>query len=188
MTAKTDSLLRLIRDAGTLDVMREFLKKRNIPSTAGSWDLMISDRIEPALEAGQLTEKVLLELLRDLEEHGRQHTFVYRPKSGIRLPDDSALRRWLGDIGSPDLVGNPRLAEKPAKPVISDVRREDGVLVIKVVETREFRDRLKEEVRGNQVVVTYNVEMVRAVNIVRFHANGLLVSRFVNDVNVARLS
>jgi hypothetical protein len=175
------TLFKLIEDAGTLPTIGALLKSRGLPHSASSWDSMVKDRIRPALENGDITEGDLYGFLREAEEFGRQRVFLYR-REERGLPDDRALRRWLGNRDSESVLREPLIVDQPAKLTIADARREqlDGkeTLVIKTVETRTHRRLVSERAVGeSRYVVEYELERVRAVNVARFHSDGLLEIR-----------
>lgn len=173
-----DTLLSLIRDAATLEAMQGFLRARDVPFSATSWPSMLKDRVIPALEEGHITERQLYDFLCQIEDHGKQHVFLYRAKPSARPPDLPALKRWLRSRGAEDVLTNPRISDKPAEPTITSVVWDSEGLTIKVVETREHRVRVGEHTTGTTLVVTYNLETVRAVNIAKLHSrSGLLELR-----------
>jgi hypothetical protein len=86
------NLFPLIQNAGTLEHARRFLKSRDLPFSAGSWKEMLETRLERYLEDGKLTEADIASLLGTIEEHGRQHIFLYKAKHVDHLFPRSKLR------------------------------------------------------------------------------------------------
>lgn len=177
VVSSEDTLLHLIRNASTIRQVQSFLKARGLPSSAASWDALIDERIKPALREG-LTEQDLLDLLSEAEEFGHQHIFLYqrRGRRTLTLPNENAITRWLKDTPDEELLDGPRLLEYPEVPTLSDVRLDDdGVLSLKVVETRTIVEMVSEHEQANgNFLREYSRTPIRAVNIVRLHSNGLL--------------
>lgn len=79
------------------------------------------------------------------------------------------------------MLTSPRILEHPARPTISEVRREaaeGGTVCIKFVETRVITTLLGEEERANnRFVRIYERERVRAVNVARLTVGGAVEVR-----------
>lgn len=180
-------LFQLVEQAGTLEAVRDLLRAKQRPFSAGSWEFMFKERVRPALEAGALSEDDLLALLRDSEEYGRQHVFLFKRTTGTGLPDNGAIRRWLKRSGAEDVIERPLLVDKPGQATIAEVRRERGKggdnLVVKIVETRTYKTRVSEVEQGSRTIVTYERETVRAINVVRLHSDGMLEVRVYSHRN-----
>ena len=68
----------LLRSATSLAVVTDFLKSKNISSSAGSWDEMKEKRLLPALQQQKITVADLKRLLSEAEEFGHNHIFLYQ--------------------------------------------------------------------------------------------------------------
>jgi hypothetical protein len=93
-----------------------------------------------------------------------------------------ALRRWLREIDDEAVLTSPRILDLPAKPTITEVRRDQGeridALVIKIVETRIQMTLVEErEQAHDRFIRVYQREKTRAVNVVRLRGDGLLEVR-----------
>lgn len=175
-----ETLLRLIREASTIRQVQSFLQERGFPYSASSWEILIDNRVRPALQGG-LTEDELFALLSEAEEFGQQHVFLYRRKrgKGRGIPDSDVVAKWLRNTPDEDLLVRPRLLEHPDVPTLAEIRREgDNALCLKVIETRMLVHFVgeREEPNGN-FVREYRREPVRAVNVARLTADGLLEIR-----------
>lgn len=183
MSRVSDSkLLHLLKAAATLEIVRKFLKQRGLPSTASSWDQMIDDRLSPRLESGELTVPELVSLLRDCEEHGRQHVFLYRPANGYKpaCVVERTLKTALTRMDLLSLLDSPRYLDLPSTPQLVDVRRESlprKAVVVKGVERRTYLEYAGQKASNGQLTKTYNELEERAVNVARVRSDGLIEIR-----------
>lgn len=183
---------KLLQENASLSQVRDFLKARNLNSSAGSWDVMIDVRLKPALEDRSLTPDDLLELIRLTEEHGAQHAFLYRcgRDKATSLMETDRVQQLLRSLDLEGLLQKPRLVDQPHTPTIVEVRWQgdegERAFIIKIVEQRIYREFLKEEAEGNFVVRRYRVEKVRAVNLFKLHADGLLELRIQSHRNTSQ--
>jgi hypothetical protein len=177
----TKLLLRLIRDQGTLEQVSAFLRARGLEHSGGNWNDMIENRLRTSLDAGKLTLDDFVGLLAEVEEHGRQHVFLYelgRGKSVDELFDESVLRKRLRQTPRFPELGQPSFIESPEQPTVVDVRYEmrgkTACLIIKLVEPRtQPYNRRETEARG-RLTVTYDLRRYRAVNVVRIWETGFV--------------
>jgi hypothetical protein len=181
-------LLNLLKGAATLEIVREFLKQRGLTSTASSWDQMIEDRLVPHLEERTLAVEDLVSLLRDSEEHGRQHVFLYRITEGYEAPslNERRLRAALEALDLVNLLDGPRFLELPTTPQIVDVRAEErprSGVVIKVVERREFLEFVGQNASDGELTKRYRTVEERAVNVARVGRDGLVEVRIFRRRN-----
>lgn len=196
MDKSARAVFDLIAKATSLEVLRSFLKSKNLPSSAGSWDLMLEKRIEPAYDVGAITYDDLLGVLRDVEEHGRQHVFLYtiKPERARALASSGRVARIAAEQSISGVLGAPLALDLPAKPTIVDIRNErfrirDEVVettVIKQVETRETVEFLGKKPTSTGFVKEYGVEKTRAVNVARLFNSGLLELRIAARDNTTR--
>ncbi|MBX3653170.1 MAG: hypothetical protein KF686_03225 [Ramlibacter sp.] len=178
MTKKIDVSLiyKLISQGTSLAVVSDFLKARNLPHSGGSWDSLFEKRIEPALRDGSLTVAELIELLRSVEEYGKQHVFLYRLRRDVaaELMDPKRIARVLALLEVSDLLDAPRVFEMPRTPTFADVRwqHNDSELVIKEVLTRESIEFSGETEHGDTIQRTYKRIRERVVNVGVIRKNG----------------
>jgi len=181
-------LLNLLKGAATLAIVRQFLKQRGLASTAGSWDEMISDRLAPPLDDGALAVNDVVALLRECEEHGRQHVFLYRLSPGYKPPcsDPARLKAALKALNLLGLLDAPRFLEMPATPQIVDVRMETepkAAVIVKAVERREYQEFVGQTSSDGTLTKTYKTLEERAVNVARVRRDGLVEVRIFRQRN-----
>jgi hypothetical protein len=147
------NLFPFIQSAGTLEQARLFLKSRNLPFSAGSWKQMVETRLQRNLDDGKLSEADIASFLGTVEEHGRQHVFLYKSAHVDHLFSMASLRRLLAKSSQLPSLNEPRVAELPELPVISEIREDrrgkERAIVAKVVETRYRRINRREEEKHN---------------------------------------
>lgn len=182
-------LLAALESAATLGIVRSFLKAKRLPSSAGSWDVMRSDRLVPALRDSTVRPDELLRLISECEEHGRQHVFLYDlgRKAAARACDPVRVQDELRRKGLVALLQAPRLVEIPAQPEIVDVRCEtvhgEASLVVKAVEVRTHWEPREPVVESETMTRKWDLVRERAVNLVRVRASGLLEARIYRQRN-----
>lgn len=178
MAKKIDVRLvyRLISQVTSLSVVSDFLRARGLPHSGGSWDALFEKRIEPALQNGRLTVAELVELLRSVEEYGKQHVFLYRLKRDVaaELMDPKRVARVLAQLEVSDLLDAPRVFDMPKAPAFVDVRwqNNDSELVIKEVLTRESIEFTGEVDDGDTIQRTFKRIRERVVNVGVIRKNG----------------
>ncbi|BCH55072.1 hypothetical protein ACQZ61_07455 [Agrobacterium vitis] len=171
-------LFSLISQQGTLEQVSNFLKERDLPHSANSWQVMINSRLRPPSSDGRLTLPDLIDLLRQTEEHGGQHIFFYKLVAGRSIKNlfDGNLPNLLMGASFPSL-GTTSLVEMPDNPTIVEIRQEaekSRAVCFKIVEKRTILEKVSNESANNgQIVVTYNQVPYRAVNMMRIQENGL---------------
>ncbi len=181
--------MTLLERATTLGVLSEYLKAKQLPHSAGSWEEMREKRVLPAISKQKLTFKDLFALLAEGEEFGRNHTFLYQAKQGEikKLFDMARIRSIAKRLGHERALENPVLVDLPPQPTIVEIRGEHSsdreCRVIKVVERREERRFDSEKIQGNRVLREWVIDEVRAVNLARLHASGLLEIRIQSRAN-----
>jgi hypothetical protein len=190
-TKDLDGILRLLRENANMGEIALELRKRNLPFSASGWDELFSKRIVPAVKKGTLARPELIEWLRDAEEYGRQHVFLYECSkvAAAQVVNENVVKRELDRLGRPDLLTNPRIMETPAEPTIVDVRFEQGLygraLVVKVVETRVHEKLVdeREATEGKRIIREYEIVSTRAVNVARVHEDGFAELRVYSHRN-----
>ena len=71
-------LYKLLQSNSNIAHLQDFLKSKELPHSGGSWVNMFANRIDPALGSGKIALEDLFNLLRESEEHGSQHVFLYK--------------------------------------------------------------------------------------------------------------
>lgn len=181
-------LMELIERATSLSVVRDFLKARNLPHSAGSWEDLRTKRIFPAYDEGKVTLADLHGLLRRTEGFGRQHVFLFKcpPERAAVMIAEKRIRQVLQENPIATLGGDPLVVDLPEQPTIVDVQfvAIDGVQTVsfKEVEKRTSR-KLTSEVNDRAAMTltkVYTYEHQRAINVVRLWENGLLEVRIAS--------
>jgi hypothetical protein len=140
---------------------------------------MREKRLEPALANGELSRLDLLNILREVEEFGHQHVFLYQcsRSKASELVNENYVRKALTAIDRIDLLDEPPILGSPASLQLSDVRIEqvgaERALVMKMVEGRSYRRFLGEERSGRYITRRYEEYDQRAINLIRVHSTGL---------------
>eukprot|EP01114_Cavostelium_apophysatum_P005557 TRINITY_DN16746_c0_g1_i1.p1 TRINITY_DN16746_c0_g1~~TRINITY_DN16746_c0_g1_i1.p1 ORF type:complete len:284 (-),score=-3.35 TRINITY_DN16746_c0_g1_i1:44-895(-) len=188
---RTEELLDLLEVATKLEVVREFLRTKDVPHSAGSWKLM-REKLNAYLSDGSITIGELVQLLTLAEECGDQHIFLYfcSKATAAELLDRGRVNPILQRKGLTHLLTTPEIRSLPEQPTIVDVRwATDGVdqsLTIKEVESHTRRKLLKNTVFKNHYYRIYTNEQVRAVNVAKLHRNGLLEIRVQSRDNTTK--
>lgn len=186
-----ETLLALVQEYGTVREMADFLRARGLAG-GSTWPQLVQERILPALSDGTLTEEALIVFLRDAEEYGRQHIFLYQWKGeGNVIPSPKAVGRWLDERGATDVVDSSTIVNMPKHPTIAEVRRErasgSDILTIKIIETRAYDTFIgQKEIAGDRYSREYQRAEARAVNVVRFHSHGLVEFRIQSHKGASR--
>ena len=121
--------------------------------------------------------------MREVEEYGRQHVFLYKTSKtqSLQLTNASYIRGQLAELGREDLMDKPPVLDRPDELTLADVRIEPVVggnrVVVKTIERRSYRRFIDEEQHGNRITRTYEVIEDRAVNVARLHPDGMLEMR-----------
>lgn len=192
---KAETVFELIRNACTLQVAKAFLKEKNLSHSAGTWLELFDKRILPALDVGTLTISHLNELLREVEEHGRQHIFLFKcaPDRAALMLSHQRMKAITREMQLEAVALAPLALHLPPQPQIVDLRQEscahDGnlssTMVIKQVETRtifEFAGQALDAATGG-VTKKYVPIKYRAVNLARLHPDGTLEVRLASHKN-----
>lgn len=192
-----ETLFGLLKTATSQTVVKDFLRTKGIPISAQNWDDLYEKRIEPALAEKKISVKDLRELLQQVEEFGKQHTFLFKcsPDRAKGLLNPTRIAAIAQAEGLAGLFTNPLDLDLPEQPTIVDIRlhRPDpqklpASLTIKVVESREIRRLFSEErdAESGQFVKRYATTKKRAVNIVHLDHTGLLEFRIASQDNQAK--
>jgi hypothetical protein len=181
--AERTRLFSLIERNTSLSIYSQFLKSKDVPHSAGRWEDAFEKRTIPAMREGKITRNDLISLLREIEEYGRQHVFLYKTSKtrALELTNANYIRQQLKRIDREDLMDQPPVLDQPNQLTLADVRVEPihggNRVVVKAVETRRYRKFISEERDGNRITRTYEEMEERAINVVRLLPNGLLELR-----------
>jgi len=174
--------------------VRDFLKAHGVRTSAANWDDLFTRRIQPALEEKTLAVTQLRSLLQEVEECGKQHTFLFAcpPAAAQAILSLRRIQALADQQGLGCLLETPLDLELPETPTLVDIRpikRNDADdldgLVIKQVETRETKVFVGEhyDTTAGTFVRTYSMSKKRAVNVAHLHSNGLLELRVASQDN-----
>jgi hypothetical protein len=180
---KINQLIDLLEDSSNLAEAGLVLKAHGIPFT-GTWD-KVRERILPAVKDGKLPISALVALLRNSEEYGGQHVFVYDTTkvNASALVNDDTLKSKLTSLGREDLLKEPDLLSKAGSRALADARIETSstgrTLVLKAVEARAFYklETQYPEDGGRYQIKRYKRHEVRAVDVLRVHSDGFAEMR-----------
>jgi hypothetical protein len=193
---KVEQLIALLEKTCSLAEVSFVLKAHGVHFSGGSWKQMRDQRIDPALKSGDLPVSALLKLLRDSEEFGNQHVFLYQTSkvNAANLVNSEDLANRLKTIGRTDLLKEPNLLAKPKTRGWADARIENGpngpTLILKAVEAKAYY-KLKEaydENDGEYRVKRYCRVVLRAVDVLRVHSDGFTELRLQSQECVSDYS
>nr|WP_319514379.1 hypothetical protein [uncultured Cohaesibacter sp.] len=177
-TVDVEFVLNRLRTQGTLEQASSFLRLKQLAHSASSWDEMADKRIKPNIASGKISTSDLFSLLAEVEEHGRQHIFLFQlanNKSVSCLFNAPDLAKRIASANLPNL-GVPSIVDDPKGPTIVEIRHDTKGkiqnLIVKIVEERFYSDNRRENSVNGQMVVTYDLHPYRAVHIIRIQENG----------------
>jgi hypothetical protein len=112
-TGERDLVFKLLQENSTLGQVVQYLKRKGLRYSAGSWDELFGKRVSKALEEQELTREDLIELIRLSEEYGTQHVFLYvtSPRRAAQLFDKASVESSLEKMGLSSLIGRPRILD-----------------------------------------------------------------------------
>lgn len=176
-----DDVFSLIPSQATLEQARDFLRRRNLEYSAGSWSDMISRRLQPKYEEKKISKAELVNFLCDAEEFGNQHVLLYQaPLVSIQdWLNESNLRSRLASDHIFPALNERNVIDLPSANVIAEVRKDQSIfgecLVVKQIERRYVRmlETTEEWAEGEYLHSRVKTEPYRAANIVRVHPNGI---------------
>jgi len=184
-------ITKLLRQTSSLSIVSEFLKVKGLPHSAPSWDVMENNRLIPAIKSKKITIQDLTVLLRNVEEYGHQHVFLYRyTKPDIdTLIGRERVNSIMSECGLTHLLATPKVLDQPQSPEISDIRWEcvssekTQQFIIKIIETRETSELLSEASKGDILTKKWRIKKERAVNLFKLRADGVLELRITSQSN-----
>ena len=166
-------LFGLLKNATSQAVVKEFLRTKGIPVSAQNWDDLYEKRIEPALKDKKLALKDLRDLLQQVEEFGKQHSFLFQctEERAIGLLSPTRIASIAAAEGLSGLFTHPLDLEMPDEATIVDINR------LSAVET---------DPATGELIRRYATTKKRAVNIVHLDHTGLLEFRIASQDNQAK--
>lgn len=189
-TTTATKVIEILREVTSLEVVSNYLKAKGLKHSASSWDTLLNKRILPAIRSKALSIDDLINLLRDSEECGRQHIFLYQcSRSNAKsLINKNRVEVVAEELGLSDLLISSKILNKPDEESFTDLRIETdfedkAFLIIKSVGTHVSRKRISEFVKGNILTLKYELKKERAVNLVRLSSGGLLEIRIGSHSN-----
>ena len=193
--AKAQEVFQLLQQVTSIQIVSDFLKKKGLNHSAQSWDKLFNVRLLPYLESREITVDDLVALLRDAEEYGRQHVFLYSCKElkADELMSRNRVESILKKLGIEELLESPRIIDQPSTPTITDIRweseRNNKAFVIKIVEQRVYHKLLEETALADDIFIKkYQKVKERAVNLFKLHCDGLLEIRLASHTNSSNYS
>lgn len=188
----------LLKNGTTQQVIKSFLKERDLAVSAANSDELFDKRILPALIDGTISLGDFRDLLKSVEECGRQHVFVFRcaPARAAQLISRARVESIADGMGLKNLISQPLDLDLPPVPTLVEIRIEEDAqgnpiaLVLKQVESRDVHKLIgmEEGAAENRMHKVYAVEKKRAVNIARLCANGEMELRIASQDNTTRYS
>jgi len=182
-------VFKLLKETTSIQVISTFLKSKNLHFSASSWDQLIESRLIPSLQSADISIEELTLLLKDVEEHGRQHVFMYvcKNESLSKYFSEKYWSELMEDKGLKEVHEKPALLDQPSSPTIVDLRIDEinstKYLTVKVVESRVFIRALDEAVNGNIITKTFERVHERAVTLFRLGQHGHLEIRIQSHSN-----
>jgi hypothetical protein len=106
-------------------LLRRYRESDKVKVTSETKESLVMENLRAALESNAIPMHDAFDLIRDSEENGAQHIWLFRPKPGLAKlfdADDVANRLW-GSKWREAVAKFPSLELKPDSYVISDFRR-----------------------------------------------------------------
>lgn len=168
--------LRLLKANSSIYAVSAYLKRREMTYSANSWT-EIKGRIENAIKYQNFDRTDLINLLRETEEYGRQHVFLFDAVGRYhkQVIDESYLLKRLKTLDLDDLLNKPRIVDVPPGLQLVDIRLENGAkgkdLVVKGVGQR--RSKVKIGSAPDGLSVQYDWQYDRGIYVLRISSTGL---------------
>ncbi|MDF5804620.1 hypothetical protein P4238_11985 [Pseudomonas aeruginosa] len=133
-------------------------------------------------------------MLREVEEHGRQHIFLYKclEDDAQKLLNRKRIETIAGELGLSNLLSEPLYVEMPEEPQVVDIRIDEapngsGVLslTVKVCECRQTSKLVGDEYdeATSRRYKTYEIKKKRAISIAKLSIDGTLELRIASRDN-----
>lgn len=177
MTSDISPIFSMIRTQSTMVRVNDLLKSKMLPFSASGWDDLISVRLSPAYNKGHITLDDLHSILRESEEYGRQHIYLYASSGSVGANICTIETLKLIEVKlDPQKVNFPRWDVVPDNHEVVDLRLDaDESLVIKIAHTR-FKA-VKEELHSiDPSIQKFAVKQVpvRCLSVAVFRKDGTL--------------
>jgi hypothetical protein len=129
--AELDIAINQLKANTSIQVVSNFLKDRQLASSAGSWEVLINQRILPAAKVGNLSREDIVNLLRSVEEHGRQHVLLYKVQRHVaqQLMSEERVTAALRKFDLLSIYESPKIVGLPNGQVLVDVRIRRGTYI-----------------------------------------------------------
>ncbi|MCC2959977.1 hypothetical protein LK540_05980 [Massilia sp. IC2-278] len=181
-------IFNLLTQTSSISVVSGYLKSKGLKHSAGSWDDLLTKRIQPAFSDNQISLEELMDLLRHAEESGRQHVFLYESKPDLvkAMLDQAAVMQKLAVTGIAHVAAAPLIVAETPVPQIVDVRWENKALLVKIVAQR-IVPKLDETIHSaDGFNRNYKLVPHRVVHLFRLHPNGILELRVASHSTSTR--
>jgi hypothetical protein len=144
--------------------IQDFLKQVELPKSGTKQDLR--ERLQEALDGGDLTYERLVDFLDTVAPWGKQHVFLYQgPRSDVQAwKDPDHTHRLLKQHHLGKLFNASLPLILPEKLTLSSVMHADGRLRVTAVEKREYSERTpehdeeKETKSGDRIILKAYVQ------------------------------
>jgi hypothetical protein len=183
---KQELVFDLLQRYCTVERTQGLLGAHDAPYSAANWRELIAQRVLPALRDGSISIQDLLGLIRDADEHGDQHVFLYRCDTDAASPllGRPRISQIMNARGLSAAIERPSLVDMPKARRIVEARWDaDGAFVLKTVGTRIHSTRVEERREGTRRVIVYDDKPYRAVDLFKLHPDGLLEIRIQSHKN-----
>jgi hypothetical protein len=151
---------------------------------------MIDNRLIPAIKSKGINTEDLIDLLRNIEEYGHQHIFLYKcpEETATALINTDRITSIMKKSELSPLIDKPKILDQPQTPEITDVRLEhtnnnSNNFIIKIIETRESSELISESVKKDILTKKWRIKKQRAVNLFKLRADGWLELRIASQKN-----
>lgn len=188
---RTREIGALLQQTTSQHVVANFLRSKGLKHS-GTWEEIIEKRLVGAVLENSLSNEELIELLRSVEEYGKQHVFLQQcsEAEAIALIDRTRITGILEQLNLQHLRETPAVLDQPAEPTIVDVRWEtanvDLNLTIKLVEqktvTKQGDLEMLQDGSGRMARI-FTIEKHRAVHIAKLHRDGMLELRIASQTS-----
>lgn len=185
MAVNRSMLFDLLQRSTSLGVISDFLKRKGLHYSAGSWEDMFALRLHPYVDESKITLPELVDLLGSVEEYGRQHIFLFKtsPEKARAMMDRARVKQVLDVMKLGGLLTSPKLYDFPKNPTVADVRwvtAENGIdqeLIIKEIQAREYLKLVGTTPTTKGIIKEFDNEQERGVNLIRLNRNGQMEVR-----------
>lgn len=182
-------IFELLKQTSSIGVISGYLKSKGLVHSASSWEDLLTKRIEPAFSENKISLAELLTLLRNAEESGRQHVFLYSCSvaTARALSDKASVIPKLAAKGLSHVATAPLLlAEAPTAQIV-DVRWDDSRFTVKIVAQRRVNELESTETDAEGFTTKiYKLVNKRVVHVFRLHLDGTLELRVASHASSTR--